>query len=86
MNSIELHDSIVKLFVHNYDHFKFLFIACLLQTPPPQKKMVAILPTLRVNSYAHPTVGSHTATQDGVYEILFDNSYSRYIFYNNNSY
>ncbi len=41
--------------------------------------MVAILPTLRVNGYSHPTVGSHTATQNGVYEILFDNSYSRLI-------
>ena len=41
--------------------------------------MAAILPTLRVNAHSHPSVGSHTATQDGVYEIVFDNSYSRYI-------
>ena len=40
--------------------------------------MVAILPMFRVNSHGHPFLGSHTATQDGVYEIIWDNSYSRY--------
>ena len=40
--------------------------------------MTAILPLFRVNAYARPTVGTHTATHDGVYEIIFDNAYSRY--------
>ena len=44
----------------------------------PQNKMIPILPILRVNAHSHPAIGSHTATQDGVYEILFDNSYSRF--------
>ena len=40
--------------------------------------MTPILPMLRTNAHNHPVVGSHTATQDGIYEIIFDNSYSRY--------
>ena len=44
-----------------------------------QKKMTSILPILRVNSHTHPVIGSHTATQDGIYEIVFDNSYSRLV-------
>ena len=39
--------------------------------------MVQILPILRVNTHVHPIMGSHAAPQDGVYELLFDNSYSR---------
>ena len=41
------------------------------------KGVTAILPLFRVNAHAHPTVGTHTATHDGVYEISFDNAYSR---------
>jgi hypothetical protein len=41
-------------------------------------KIIQILPILRVNTQSHPVFGSHIATQDGVYEILFDNSYSRF--------
>ena len=45
---------------------------------PPRKEVTAILPLFRVNAHARPTVGTHTATHDGVYEIIFDNAYSRY--------
>lgn len=41
------------------------------------RKMCAILPIFRVTTQAHPTIGTHTATLDGIYEITFDNSYSR---------
>lgn len=41
--------------------------------------MTPILPMLRINSHTHPVVGCHTATQDGIYEISFDNAYSRCI-------
>lgn len=40
-------------------------------------KMSSILPIFRVSTYAHPTIGTHTASLDGVYEIIFDNTYSR---------
>ena len=40
--------------------------------------MSSILPIFRVNTHAHPTVGTHIATLDGIYEIIFDNTYSRY--------
>ena len=46
---------------------------------PPEKEVTAILPLFRVNAYTRPTVGTHTATHDGVYEIMFDNAYSRYV-------
>jgi len=39
--------------------------------------MIAILPLFRVSAHARPTVGSHTALHDGVYEIIWDNTYSR---------
>ena len=39
--------------------------------------MSAILPIFRVTTQAHPTIGTHTATLDGIYEITFDNTYSR---------
>ena len=42
--------------------------------------MTAILPLFRVNAHARPTVGTHTATHDGVYEIIFDNAYSRSVY------
>ena len=44
-----------------------------------ERKMSSILPTFRVNTHAHPTIGTHTASQDGVYEITFDNMYSRWV-------
>ena len=40
--------------------------------------MSSILPIFRVGTHAHPTVGTHTAALDGIYEIIFDNTYSRY--------
>jgi len=43
-----------------------------------EKKMIAILPLFRVSAHARPTVGSHTALHDGVYEIIWDNTYSRF--------
>jgi hypothetical protein len=43
-----------------------------------EKKVMSILPLFRVGTHAHPTVGYHCATQDGIYEILFDNTYSRF--------
>ncbi len=44
----------------------------------PEDKIVSILPMFRMNTHTRPVFGSHTATQDGVYEIVFDNTYSRW--------
>ena len=49
-----------------------------MHTQSIEKKVASILPLFRVSTHAHPTIGYHCATQDGVYEILFDNTYSRY--------
>lgn len=43
-----------------------------------EKKVASILPLFRVGTHAHPTIGYHCAAQDGIYEILFDNTYSRF--------
>lgn len=54
------------------------------QSPVPDSheyidsKMSSILPIFRVGTHAHPTVGTHTASLDGIYEIIFDNTYSRF--------
>ena len=42
-----------------------------------ENKVTAILPMFRVSAHARPTLGSHTAVQDGIYEIIWDNTYSR---------
>ncbi|KAL5488790.1 hypothetical protein EMCRGX_G017786 [Ephydatia muelleri] len=47
-------------------------------TQEPLHKLIPILPTLRISSHIHPAVGYHKATQDGIYEIIWDNSYSRF--------
>ena len=54
--------------------FEFPSVLCIQSI---EKKVASILPVFRVGTHAHPTVGYHCATQDGVYEILFDNTYSR---------
>ncbi len=43
----------------------------------PEEKINSILPMFRVSTHTRPVFGTHTATQDGVYEIVFDNTYSR---------
>lgn len=43
----------------------------------PEDKVVSILPMFRMNTHTRPVFGTHIATQDGVYEIIFDNTYSR---------
>ena len=43
-----------------------------------ENKITAILPMFRVSAHARPTLGSHTAVQDGIYEIIWDNTYSRF--------
>ena len=43
-----------------------------------ENKVTAILPMFRVSACARPTLGSRTAVQDGIYEIIWDNTYSRW--------
>ena len=44
-----------------------------------ENKVTAILPMFRVSAHARPTLGSHTAVHDGIYEIIWDNTYSRWL-------
>lgn len=58
-------------------HTLILLVVIISPSQSIEKKVASILPVFRVSTHAHPTIGYHCATQDGVYEILFDNSYSR---------
>ena len=64
--------------VDNIYNCMWLLLPCL-TVQSIEKKVASILPLFRVGTHAHPTIGYHCATQDGVYEILFDNTYSRYV-------
>ena len=54
-----------------------IYVSGFLYVQSIEKKVASILPPFRVGTHAHPTIGYHCASQDGVYEILFDNTYSR---------
>jgi hypothetical protein len=45
----------------------------------PSENSSILVPTTRVNSHLHPIKGRLKARREGLYTLMFDNSYSRYL-------